>query len=76
MSTVASQQLDAEYVLSSFCQSCIVPSCSQLCFPLALRFASSFCSFAIKPETLTPALNTKDWPLLLKNYDKLLVRSA
>ncbi|GAA5970041.1 hypothetical protein JCM11641_000245 [Rhodosporidiobolus odoratus] len=32
--------------------------------------------FAIKPESVTPTLNTKDWPLLLKNYDKLLVRSA
>lgn len=32
-------------------------------------------SFAIKPESVTPTLNTKDWPLLLKNYDKLLVRS-
>lgn len=32
--------------------------------------------FAIKPESVTPQLNTSDWPLLLKNYDKLLVRSA
>ncbi|KAK4058936.1 centromere/microtubule-binding protein cbf5 [Microbotryomycetes sp. JL221] len=32
--------------------------------------------FLIKPESTTPVLNTKDWPLLLKNYDKLLVRSA
>lgn len=32
--------------------------------------------FAIKPESTTPQLDTKDWPLLLKNYDKLLVRSA
>ncbi|GAA5824697.1 hypothetical protein JCM3770_000091 [Rhodotorula araucariae] len=32
--------------------------------------------FAIKPESSAPVLNTKDWPLLLKNYDKLLVRSA
>lgn len=31
--------------------------------------------FAIKPASFTPALNTADWPLLLKNYDKLLVRS-
>ena len=34
-----------------------------------------FCSFSIKPESTTPQLDTKDWPLLLKNYDKLLVRS-
>ncbi|KPV76037.1 uncharacterized protein RHOBADRAFT_31651 [Rhodotorula graminis WP1] len=32
--------------------------------------------FAIKPESTPPVLNTKDWPLLLKNYDKLLVRSS
>ncbi|BGP46239.1 centromere/microtubule-binding protein cbf5 [Rhodotorula kratochvilovae] len=32
--------------------------------------------YAIKPEATTPVLNTKDWPLLLKNYDKLLVRSS
>lgn len=24
----------------------------------------------IKPEATTPAANTSDWPLLLKNYDK------
>ena len=32
--------------------------------------------FAIKPEKAQPALDTSQWPLLLKNYDKLLVRSA
>lgn len=32
--------------------------------------------YAIKPETLQPALDTSQWPLLLKNYDKLLVRSS
>lgn len=31
--------------------------------------------FAIKPEN-TPKLDTSQWPLLLKNYDKLLVRSG
>ncbi|KIY72758.1 putative rRNA pseudouridine synthase [Cylindrobasidium torrendii FP15055 ss-10] len=31
--------------------------------------------FAIKPEN-TPQLDTSQWPLLLKNYDKLLVRSG
>lgn len=30
----------------------------------------------IKPQTATPALDTSAWPLLLKNYDKLLIRSA
>jgi len=32
--------------------------------------------FAIKSEKSTPALDTSQWPLLLKNYDKLLVRSS
>ncbi|CDZ96703.1 centromere microtubule binding protein cbf5 [Phaffia rhodozyma] len=32
--------------------------------------------FAIKPEAAQPALDTSNWPLLLKNYDKLLVRSS
>jgi H/ACA ribonucleoprotein complex subunit 4 len=32
--------------------------------------------FSIKPEKAQPALDTSQWPLLLKNYDKLLVRSS
>ncbi|KAI0757144.1 putative rRNA pseudouridine synthase [Daedaleopsis nitida] len=32
--------------------------------------------YAIKPESSQPQLDTSQWPLLLKNYDKLLVRSA
>ena len=32
--------------------------------------------YAIKPESSQPTLDTSQWPLLLKNYDKLLVRSA
>ncbi|KAI0002038.1 pseudouridine synthase [Russula vinacea] len=32
--------------------------------------------FFIKPEAVQPALSTSEWPLLLKNYDKLLVRSS
>ncbi|KAL7285644.1 putative rRNA pseudouridine synthase [Trametes coccinea BRFM310] len=32
--------------------------------------------YAIKPENAQPKLDTSQWPLLLKNYDKLLVRSA
>ncbi|KAF8507116.1 putative rRNA pseudouridine synthase [Russula emetica] len=32
--------------------------------------------FIIKPETVQPVLSTSEWPLLLKNYDKLLVRSS
>ncbi|KXN89902.1 Centromere/microtubule-binding protein cbf5 [Leucoagaricus sp. SymC.cos] len=32
--------------------------------------------YAIKSESSTPKLDTSQWPLLLKNYDKLLVRSS
>jgi hypothetical protein len=32
--------------------------------------------YAIKSENVTQKLNTSQWPLLLKNYDKLLVRSG
>ncbi|KAK7749443.1 centromere/microtubule-binding protein cbf5 [Cytospora paraplurivora] len=30
----------------------------------------------IKPQASKPATDTSDWPLLLKNYDKLLVRTG
>ncbi|KAJ4423833.1 centromere/microtubule-binding protein cbf5 [Gnomoniopsis sp. IMI 355080] len=30
----------------------------------------------IQPQSTTPAADTSDWPLLLKNYDKLLVRTG
>ncbi|CAA7266565.1 unnamed protein product [Cyclocybe aegerita] len=32
--------------------------------------------YAIKSEKSAPALDTSQWPLLLKNYDKLLIRSS
>ncbi|CAG8786984.1 45388_t:CDS:10 [Gigaspora margarita] len=32
--------------------------------------------FSIKPQKFTPRLNTSEWPLLLKNYDKLHVRTG
>lgn len=32
--------------------------------------------FTIKPLTATPKLDTSKWPLLLKNYDKLNVRTG
>ncbi|KAJ6060404.1 hypothetical protein N7444_002258 [Penicillium canescens] len=32
--------------------------------------------YAIKPEASVPTVNTEDWPLLLKNYEKLLVRTG
>lgn len=33
-------------------------------------------SFLIAPTSATPALDTSQWPLLLKNYDKLCVRTG
>lgn len=30
----------------------------------------------IKPENIGPIVDTSDWPLLLKNYDKLFVRTG
>lgn len=32
--------------------------------------------FAIKPQAVTPALDTSNWPLLLKNYDKRTMVSS
>jgi H/ACA ribonucleoprotein complex subunit 4 len=32
--------------------------------------------FLIKPEAIVPRLDTSKWPLLLKNYDKLNVRTG
>ena len=32
--------------------------------------------YAIKSESVVPKLPTSEWPLLLKNYDKLLVRCS
>ncbi|KAL8764238.1 MAG: hypothetical protein Q9184_000207 [Pyrenodesmia sp. 2 TL-2023] len=32
--------------------------------------------FTIKPQASTPAVDTSDWPLLLKNYNQLLVRTG
>ncbi|PVI07555.1 putative rRNA pseudouridine synthase [Periconia macrospinosa] len=33
-------------------------------------------AYVIKPESVAPAIDTSDWPLLLKNYSDLLVRTA
>lgn len=30
----------------------------------------------IKPESTTPIINASEWPLLLKDYNKLLVRTG
>uniref|UniRef100_A0A0C9RIC9 TSA: Wollemia nobilis Ref_Wollemi_Transcript_18565_2317 transcribed RNA sequence n=1 Tax=Wollemia nobilis TaxID=56998 RepID=A0A0C9RIC9_9CONI len=32
--------------------------------------------YLIKPQSVTPALDTSQWPILLKNYDKLNVRTG
>ncbi|KAF3925101.1 hypothetical protein AA313_de0209819 [Arthrobotrys entomopaga] len=32
--------------------------------------------YAIKPENISPTTDTSSWPLLLKNYDKLRVRTG
>jgi H/ACA ribonucleoprotein complex subunit 4 len=32
--------------------------------------------YTIKPENVTPKLDTSKWPLLLKNYDKLNIRTG
>ena len=32
--------------------------------------------YTIKPQATTPAVDTSDWPLLLKNYNRLLVRTG
>ncbi|KAL4753829.1 Centromere/microtubule-binding protein CBF5 [Aspergillus terricola var. indicus] len=32
--------------------------------------------YTIKPEATASNINTEDWPLLLKNYDKLMVRTG
>jgi hypothetical protein len=29
--------------------------------------------YSIKPENVTPAIPTSEWPLLLKNYDKCTI---
>ncbi|SRR5258707_1581802 len=41
-----------------------------------VAFAQQQGDFFIKPESVQPVLSTSEWPLLLKNYDKLLVRSS
>ena len=37
---------------------------------MALVLGNDEADYSIKPENSTPALNTSDWPLLLKGYDK------
>ena len=44
--------------------------------PSALGDIQAKSDFMIKPESATPQLDTSKWPLLLKNYDKLNVRTG
>jgi H/ACA ribonucleoprotein complex subunit 4 len=37
---------------------------------MALVAAKKEEDYSIKPEASTPAVDTSDWPLLLKNYNK------
>ncbi|CAL5874111.1 uncharacterized protein PFLUO_LOCUS8398 [Penicillium psychrofluorescens] len=43
---------------------------------MAVVKSSQELDYAIKPEALTPSIPTSEWPLLLKNYDQLLVRTG
>lgn len=43
---------------------------------MAVALAKEDIDYAIKPEAATPSISTSDWPLLLKDYDKLLVRTG
>ncbi|MCJ1256698.1 centromere/microtubule-binding protein cbf5 [Lignoscripta atroalba] len=43
---------------------------------MAMVLANDEADYSIKPEAATPALDTSSWPLLLKGYDKLLVRTG
>ncbi len=37
---------------------------------MAVVVSNGDVDYSIKPEKITPAVDTSDWPLLLKNYDK------
>ncbi|KAL2003887.1 hypothetical protein VTN02DRAFT_1736 [Thermoascus thermophilus] len=43
---------------------------------MAAAVAKEDVDYTIKPEAVTPSIPTSEWPLLLKNYDKLLVRTG
>ncbi|CAF9922994.1 MAG: centromere/microtubule-binding protein cbf5 [Gomphillus americanus] len=43
---------------------------------MALVLANDEKDYQIQPTASTPAVDTSSWPLLLKNYDKLLVRTG
>lgn len=37
---------------------------------MSVQAAKVDIEYSIKPEAVTPAVDTSSWPLLLKNYDK------
>jgi H/ACA ribonucleoprotein complex subunit 4 len=37
---------------------------------MTLVVSNTEIDYAIKPEKTAPAVDTSEWPLLLKNYDK------
>lgn len=41
-----------------------------------MEAATADVEYVIKPESTRPTVDTSSWPLLLKNYDKLLVRTG
>ncbi|OGM42421.1 centromere/microtubule-binding protein cbf5 [Aspergillus bombycis] len=45
-------------------------------FKMAVALAKEEMDYTIKPEAGASNISTSDWPLLLKNYDKLLVRTG
>lgn len=38
--------------------------------------ATAAADFMIKPQSFTPSIDTSEWPILLKNYDRLNVRTG
>ncbi|KAI3808637.1 hypothetical protein L1987_24594 [Smallanthus sonchifolius] len=38
--------------------------------------AAAAADYLIKPQSFTPAIDTSEWPILLKNYDRLNVRTG
>ncbi|RDW89547.1 hypothetical protein BP6252_01579 [Coleophoma cylindrospora] len=43
---------------------------------MAMVVSKADVDYSIKPEAVTPAIDTSTWPLLLKNYNNLLVRTG
>lgn len=43
---------------------------------MSVVVASTETDFSIKPQAAAPPVDTSEWPLLLKSYDKLLIRTG